>query len=96
MLGDLTGAIFNAKLKGGEISARRDLQIEYVKRLIDIAVTEAKPAKFDHLSVAAAWGQLQSIRELTGKSVANLDPATLNHRRYLAWRIEKALENAGK
>jgi hypothetical protein len=96
MFDGLTAAIFEEDRAATVNSVRRGLQVEYVKRLIDLVEAANDPAKSDHLSVSAAWGQLQAIKANPGSTSSRLDAATLTHRRYLSWRIERALEGKGK
>ena len=96
MFDALTAAIFEADKSGEVNSVRRNLQVDYVKRLIHLVEGGGDPAKADNLSLTAAWGQLQAIRTYGWSTNAGLDAATRHHRQYLEWRIEKALETRAK
>lgn len=96
MLEALTAAIFHADRNGNVNSIRRDLQAEYTKRLVEISGSDGRSGRFDHLALAAIWAQLQTIREYTRQDGTRTDAATFNHRRYLAWRIDRALEVPGR
>ncbi|MSU50102.1 MAG: DUF5117 domain-containing protein [Opitutus sp.] len=93
MLDALTAAIFHADRNNNVNTIRRDLQAEYVKRLIEIV---GGSGRFDHLALTAAWVQLQTIRDYSRQSEVRSEPATFNHRRYLLWRIDKALDLIGR
>ncbi len=86
MFTDLTGGIFN----GGELTTvSQNLQVEYVNRLIAIAGLESS-SDYDHLSQAAAVGQLRNIRGMSApRRSAN---EVQNHYGYLHLLIDRAFE----
>lgn len=85
---DLTGSIFGKDEK--EINSyRRNLQVEYVNRLIGMSGLNRK-SSYDHLSRAAAVYQLQSLRDMKSGWGASL--ADKAHHQYLRTIIEKAFE----
>jgi len=96
MFDALTAAVFEADKSGEVNSIRRNLQVDYVKRLINLVEAGGDPAKVDNLSLTAAWGQLQAIKAYPWSTDARVDAATRHHRHYLVWRIEKALETRAK
>lgn len=93
MLGDLTTAIFYADRTGDVSSIRRMVQAEYVQRLIQVVGTRERSTRYDSLTEAACWGELQKIRLYCNRTDTRWESTTLNHRKYLLWRIENALEN---
>jgi hypothetical protein len=93
MFNDLTSAIFYADRTGDVSSIRRMVQAEYVQRLTRIVGNPEHPSNYDSLAQAAAWGELQKIRMYCSRTDSRWEPATLNHRRYLMWRIDRALDN---
>jgi hypothetical protein len=91
MFGDLTAAVFDADRAAPAHSLRRWVQSDYVSRLIAIVGDPDRPSKFDPLSQAAAWGELERIRRDCARTEPAWDPATRTHRRHLLWRIDQAM-----
>lgn len=87
MMDDLTAAIF---VGGRDLTTvSQNLQIEYVNRLVGIAGLDGS-SSYDHLSQAAAVGQLREIRE---KSAPRRSGSELsNHYGYLHLLIDRAFE----
>ena len=85
MFNDLTGGIFSGELT----TLSQNLHIEYVNRLINIAGLNSDSG-YDHLSQAAAVGQLRNIRNMSAPRRAN--DATQNHYNYLHLLIDRAFE----
>ena len=87
-LDDLTAAIFDGDKKGAN-SYRRNLQIEYVQRLIGVSGVNGGKG-YDHLARSAAVYQLQALRDRkTGWGASTADKA---HSQYMRLLIEKAFE----
>lgn len=87
MMSDLTAAIF---VGGRDLTTvSQNLQIEYVNRLVDIAGLGGS-SSYDHLSQAAAVGQLREIREKGAPRRS--DDALRNHFGYLHLLIDRAFE----
>ncbi len=87
MLADLTNAIFRADQKSTINSYRRNLQTEYVERLIKISGLE-KPSRYDNFAKATAVFELKEIIDRLDSSRG--DRATKVHRFYLNDRINRA------
>ena len=85
MFNDLTNGIFDGNLT----TLSQNLQVEYINRLIDIAGLKSS-SSYDHLSQAAAVGQLRSIRDKSAPRRAS-DEAR-NHYDYLHLLIDRAFE----
>lgn len=86
MLGELTGAIFEADLKGNVNSYRQNLQVSYMKRLT--AIIKDKAAS--HQAQAAAFANLERIQGWMKKSRKG-NAETRAHRDYLSYAIDQAL-----
>ena len=87
MMADLSEAIFAADERGSINSYRRNLQTEYVERLIKISGLE-KPSKYDNFAKATALYELKEILDRVDSSRG--DRATKVHRFYLTDRINRA------
>jgi len=96
MLAALTKAIFAADAGGSVDSVRRNLQAEYVRRLIERLEPATGASRPDPLAAAALWAQLETIRGMPWRLEPDVEVATLNHRRHLLWRINRALDPAVK
>ena len=90
MLLDLTNACFAADARQNVNPIRRILQAEYTERLINIVLNKNKQRKYDHLTVSAAFDNLNHINKYISK-VHGVDKPTKAHRKYLAYRIHKTL-----
>ena len=90
MMEDLTTTCFSADAGSNVNSMRRNLQAEYTKRLIQIVLNKGK-IKYDHISVSAAFENLNKIKKYVSR-VSGMDDATKSHRKYISYRIDKALE----
>ena len=90
MLGDLTAAVFSADLGGDVSSFRQNLQIEYVRRLLDIVDKQAG-ARYDNVARGVA---LDRLRWVEGQMTRNRggDAATAAHRAHILYRIERGLD----
>jgi hypothetical protein len=85
---DLTSAIFAADLRGDVNSFRRNLQTDYVERLIEIV---ADGEDYDHDARAMAFYQIQEIeRSLRRKRGGDI--ATRAHTQNLLFLINRLLE----
>ena len=89
VLTDLTGAIFVDKKKANSLN--HNIQIEYVKRLIDIAGVN-KPSKHDNLAKTAALGQLTEILDNSSAMSFGKNSAAKAHDAYISLMIQKALK----
>ncbi|MFQ6607843.1 MAG: zinc-dependent metalloprotease [Fidelibacterota bacterium] len=88
-VGDLTDAIFAADARGNVNSFRRNLQVEYVTRLITI-IDDESGSSYDYLTKATAYKNLLVIRKIAARKSG--DTATTAHREYLAYLIDDALK----
>ncbi|MGY8941136.1 MAG: zinc-dependent metalloprotease [Flavobacteriales bacterium] len=87
-MSDLTSAIFKTDLRTSVNTARQQLQLEYVKRLI----TMLDPTKkYDVISQSVALYNLQRI-EREQKTATSPDGLTKAHRAHVLFLIENALE----
>jgi hypothetical protein len=88
----LTGAVFSADLKGNVNSIRRNLQTEYVNRLINISGKgKNRPSKYDYISQAASFSNLKTIAKMMSKKSGKAE-GTKQHREFLYYKIISALE----
>ncbi len=98
MLGDLSGAVFADDLRGPVHTARQNLQLEYVDRLLGIVESgrggASAPSPYDVPSRAAAYQQLQAIDGMMAKA-RNANAETTAHREYLRYQIKSRLEPQG-
>ena len=86
MIDDLTESIFIGD-QGNEVSTvRRNLQVTYVRRLIEVMSQD----QYDELSTAAVYNSLREIQKILRK--ASSHNPTKSHRKYLAWIISSALD----
>ena len=90
MLTDLTNACFSADAGTNVSLMRINLQTEYTKRLISIVHNKGK-VKFDHVSVALAFNNLNKIKKYAAKTSGTNDQ-TRAHRKHLIYIVEKALD----
>ncbi|MDT0627704.1 zinc-dependent metalloprotease [Alteromonas sp. W364] len=87
MMGRLTDAIFKADIKGDVNSYRRNLQVEYVDRLIAMSGL-MKESKYDNFAQAASTYELGRVLDMVKKSRG--DQATKIHKSFLRSKIQKA------
>ena len=87
MMGRLTDAMFKADIKNDVNSYRRNLQVEYVERLIKMSGLE-NSSNYDNFAKAAAMYELGRVMDMVKKSRG--DKATKIHKAYLKDRIERA------
>ena len=87
---DLTTSCFSSDAGSNVNSMRRNLQVEYTGRLIQIVYNKGK-TKYDHLSVATAYENLNKIKKYASR-FNGVDEPTKAHRKYLIYIIEKALK----
>ncbi|WP_412971476.1 zinc-dependent metalloprotease [Glaciecola sp. MF2-115] len=87
MMGRLTDAVFKADIKKDVNSYRRNLQVEYVERLINMSGLEGS-SKYDNFAKASAMYELGRVMDMVKKSRG--DQATKIHKAYLKDRIERA------
>ncbi|GAW94609.1 MULTISPECIES: zinc-dependent metalloprotease [Colwellia] len=89
VLSDLTAAIFVASKKASSIS--RNIQVEYVERLIAIAGV-AKSSAYDNLAKAAALGQLSEILDNSSSMSFGKSVEAKAQDAYISLMINKALK----
>lgn len=89
VMSDLTSAIFVESKKSSSIS--RNIQVEYVKRLIAIAGV-TKPSSYDNLAKAAALGQLTEILDKSSSMGFGKNAETKAQDAYISLMINKALK----
>ena len=87
-MGDLTSAIFDADARGDIDSFRRNLQVEFLTRLIEIMVS-GNESSYDHMAKAATHHYILDIRKMVSRKSG--DDASIAHREYLAHLIDSAL-----
>jgi hypothetical protein len=88
MMVDLTASIFEGEENNEVSSLRRNLQVSYVRRLIDVMSQDY----YDELSTAAVYSSLRTIQKLSKQSSSPL--TTRSHRKYISWIIQSALDTA--
>jgi hypothetical protein len=91
MMSDLTNAIFSADMESAVNGFRRNLQMEYVHRLIDVAGISGKP-NYNTSARAIALLELLKLKETLATSDAD-DAMTGAHRKLLVVTIDQALDN---
>ena len=89
VMSDLTAAIFVNNKESSSTS--RNIQVEYVKRLIDIAGVN-KPSPYDNLAKAAALGQLNNILDNSSSMGFGKDDEAKVQDAYIGLLISKALK----
>jgi hypothetical protein len=92
MMQDLSDGVFKADLRKPVNAYRRNLQVEYVVSLLEVAGLEGK-IKTDYNAQAMAHYQLRQIRK-TLQANPSADMATKAHREYLIHKISKGLDGA--
>lgn len=85
MMTDLTGSIFNADMAGNVNTFRQNLQVEYVKMLINISSSK------DHMHASKSMA-IFTLRDLRAKLPATGDLSTRAHREHLKTLIANALD----
>ena len=91
VLTDLTDAVFDADKKGNVNTYRRNLQVEYIERLIKISGLE-KASTYDYLAQSMAVYELDRILDTASSSRG--DKGTKVHRFYLKDRINRAFHKS--
>ena len=86
MIDDLTEAIFIGDQNNEVSTVRRNLQVAYVRRLIEVMSQD----QYDELSTAAVYSSLREIQKILRK--ASSHNPTKSHRKYLSWIISSALD----
>jgi hypothetical protein len=86
MMGDLTDAVFEDDSRGAVNTFRQELQVYYVKKLINVLESN----DYDYVARSNAFATLQAL----GRDMARWrgDAPTRAHREHLAFLIQKALE----
>jgi hypothetical protein len=90
MVDDLTAAIFSADIEGTVNGFRRNLQMEYVQRLVAIVGVPGK-SDYDTSARGIALLQLLNLRD-TLVSHESQDAMTRAHRQLLVITIDHALD----
>lgn len=88
VVGDLTGAIFDADASGDVNTFRQNLQIEYVNQLIAILGSD----DHDRIAKSSALLNLQNIRDIMN-SKGSVNTETQAHVAHVKLAIDKALES---
>ena len=88
MLVDLTASIFEGEENNEVSTLRRNLQVNYVRRLINVMSQDY----YDELATAAVYSSLRTVQKLSKKSSSHLP--TRSHRKYISWIIQSALDTA--
>ncbi|WP_326524019.1 zinc-dependent metalloprotease [Sphingomonas sp.] len=88
MLGDLSGEIFDADIRGSVNTFRQNLQATYVTRLIGAMGA----ARMDAIARSALFGELKTIDARMKGAEGRGDERTKAHRRYVRQLIFTALE----
>jgi Met-zincin/Domain of unknown function (DUF5117)/Domain of unknown function (DUF5118) len=88
VLSDLTNAIFEADLKSDVNTARQNLQIEYVNRLVQCFENKSS---YDHASVSMMKAELKRIEKFETGNV-NGNTMTKAHRAHVVQLIKTAFE----
>ena len=91
MMSDLTNAIFSADMESAVNGFRRNLQMEYVHRLIGVAGISGQP-NYNTSARAIALLELLKLKETLATSGAD-DAMTGAHRKLLVMTIDQALDN---
>ena len=86
MMEDLTKAVFSGDPRNQVSTIRRNLQVNYVRRLIEIMSQDY----YDELSTTAVYKSLRDIQKISRKSSSH--SPTKSHRKYLNWIISSALD----
>lgn len=89
MLTDLTDAVFAADVNGNVNTFRQGLQVEYVRRLLDIVDKDAG-ARYDNVARGMALDRLRWIEAQMRRGRG--DAATAAHRAHVLYRIERGLD----
>jgi len=89
MVTDLTKAIIEEDLTNDVNTFRRNLQIEYVNRLINLMKSKGDTG-YDHLSKTAAYDNLMQIRKNISRRYG-YSAETRAHRNYIAHQIDMVL-----
>ncbi len=91
MMSDLTTACFSYDSGSNVNLKRRNLQVELTNRFITMLHNKKKT--YDHIAVSAAHSNLVRIKKYTIKT-GGMNDATKAHRKFLAYRIEKAFQTS--
>ncbi len=90
MLTDLTNSLFTEDLSGSASTIRQNIQREYVMRLLNII--DLKNNAYSYTSKSAAFGEVKKILGWMKSNIVG-DTTTKSHRAYMAFMINKALED---
>ena len=89
MMSELTDACFSYDSGSNVNITRRNLQVELMNRYIKML--HNKGNVYDHISISAAHNNLLKIKKFSIKT-GGMNEATKQHRKFLTYRIDKALE----
>ena len=89
MLTDLTDAVFAVDMNGQVNTFRQNLQVEYVRRLIDIVDPGGQPP-YDHVAQSMALDKLRSIENQVARNRGNAETAA--HREHIRYQIRRGLD----
>tara|TARA_B100000073_G_scaffold140648_1_gene115755 strand:- start:400 stop:2958 length:2559 start_codon:yes stop_codon:yes gene_type:complete len=89
MMSELTDACFSYDSGSNVNITRRNLQVELMNRYIKML--HNKGSLYDHISISAAHNNLLKIKKFSIKT-GGMNEATKQHRKFLTYRIDKALE----
>lgn len=89
-MSDMTNAIFQDDLKNNVNTFRQNLQLEYLKRLIEIVGFET-PSNYDSQAQSLAFNQIKNIQKILTENIG-LNNETKTHRQFLLFKIQKAME----
>lgn len=87
MMTDLTNAVFKADINGTVNITRQQLQVMYVKRLVNMI---SPKSKYAYAAQSMAWYELQRIDKMMNSNAG--DTQTKAHRSYVKQLIEQAEE----
>jgi Met-zincin/Domain of unknown function (DUF5117) len=93
MLTDLTDAVFAADISANVNTFRQNLQIEYVRRLIDIVDPDGQP-QYDHVAQSMALDRLRWIENQVARNRGG-DAETAAHREHIRYQIRRGLDEPG-
>jgi uncharacterized protein DUF4953 len=90
MLTDLTDAVFAVDINGQVNTFRQNLQVEYVRRLIEIVDPGGQP-QYDHVAQSMALDKLRWIENQFARNRGG-DAETAAHREHIRYQIRRGLD----
>ena len=91
VMDDLSASIFKADLTGQVNDFRKNLQVEYVKRLVTMMGKDGK-SEYDHVSQGLAYYHLKEISKMLD-TASSPDSGTTAHRTYLVDLIKSRIKS---